>query len=109
MIKAHEDEAENSKPSENARHCKVHITFEHLPHTDTGVLCKRDPGKLRDQILASPDRRLVGPDDTRDQCPKRNRSPIPQLRPTLPMPNNPNANQVILVEPLVERVKMLLI
>ena len=109
LIKAHEDEAENRKPSQNARHSKVHIKFEHLPRTDTGAFIKHDPRKFRDQISASTDSWLVGPDGTRDQCPKRNRGAIPQLRFTLPMPHNPHANQVILVEPLVERVEMPLI
>ena len=92
-----------ANPAQNARHSKVHIKFEHLPRTDTGAFCKVDPRKLRDQISATPDSRLVGPDGTRDQCPIRHRSAIQQLRLTLPMPHNPHANQVILVEPQVER------
>src|SRR5262245_24741126 len=109
LIKAHEDEAESRKPSENARHSKIHVKFEHLPDTDARALGKFDSSKLRDPVAAAPYRRLVGPYSTRDQCPKGNRGAVLQLHLTGPMPHNPNANKVILVESQVERVEMLLI
>ena len=109
LVKAHQDEAENCEPSNNASHTKVQIELEYLPHADTSALYERNPRIICDQITASANRGLIGPNSTWDERPDRNCGAVQELGRTLSMSHDPQANQEILVQPRVERPEMFLI
>src|SRR5438067_947460 len=85
LVKAHQDEAENCEPSNYASHIKVHIELEYLPNTDTSALSDRNPRKFCDQITASANQGLFGPNSTWDERPYGNCGAVQELNRTLSM------------------------